>query len=92
VNLRKTSVEDYLKLLEAAGMAARRVGPAALRLQQAVNVAQIPGFETAWPRCRMPAPSWPRRCSTCRTACACWTPAPPRAARAAISSNARMSS
>jgi len=44
VNRRKTSVEDYLKLLEAAAMPALQVGPWALRLQQAVNVAQIPGF------------------------------------------------
>jgi 16S rRNA (cytosine967-C5)-methyltransferase len=45
VNLRKTSVEDYLQLLAAAGIDASRVGPAALRLAQAMNVAQIPGFE-----------------------------------------------
>ena len=44
VNRRKTGASDYLKLLEAAGMAARQVGPAALRLEQAVNVSQIPGF------------------------------------------------
>jgi 16S rRNA (cytosine967-C5)-methyltransferase len=45
VNLRKTSVEDYLQVLGAAGIEAARVGPAALRLAQAMNVAQIPGFE-----------------------------------------------
>ena len=44
VNTRKTSVEDYLRLLNEAGMAADVVGPQALRLKQAVNVAQIPGF------------------------------------------------
>jgi 16S rRNA (cytosine967-C5)-methyltransferase len=44
VNLRKTSVEDYLARLEAAGMRAEQVGPAALRLEQAVGVAHIPGF------------------------------------------------
>jgi 16S rRNA (cytosine967-C5)-methyltransferase len=44
VNTRKTSVEAYLGLLEEAGMAADVVGPQALRLKQATNVAQIPGF------------------------------------------------
>lgn len=45
VNLRKTSVEAYLQTLAAAGIEATRVGPLALRLAQAMNVAQIPGFE-----------------------------------------------
>jgi 16S rRNA (cytosine967-C5)-methyltransferase len=45
VNLRKTSVEDYLQTLAGAGIEASRVGPSALRLAQAMNVAQIPGFE-----------------------------------------------
>ncbi|MGJ7915610.1 16S rRNA (cytosine(967)-C(5))-methyltransferase RsmB [Massilia sp. LXY-6] len=45
VNLRKTSVEDYLQTLAAAGIEASRVGPSALRLAQAMNVLQIPGFE-----------------------------------------------
>jgi 16S rRNA (cytosine967-C5)-methyltransferase len=45
VNLRKTSVEDYLQTLAAAGIEATRVGPSALRLAQAMNVMQIPGFE-----------------------------------------------
>jgi 16S rRNA (cytosine967-C5)-methyltransferase len=45
VNLRKTGVEDYLQTLAAAGIEAARVGPTALRLAQAMNVAQIPGFE-----------------------------------------------
>jgi 16S rRNA (cytosine967-C5)-methyltransferase len=45
VNLRKTSVEAYLQTLAAAGIEASRVGPAALRLAQAMNVTQIPGFE-----------------------------------------------
>jgi 16S rRNA (cytosine967-C5)-methyltransferase len=44
VNLRKTSVEDYLATLAAAGMRAEQVGPSALRLEQAVNVSAIPGF------------------------------------------------
>ena len=45
VNLRRTSVDDYLRLLAEAGMQASRVGPSAVRLAQAVNVALIPGFE-----------------------------------------------
>lgn len=45
VNVRRTSVDDYLQTLAAAGMQATRVGPSAVRLAQAVNVAQIPGFE-----------------------------------------------
>ena len=44
VNTRKTTVEDYLRLLDEAGMAADVVGLQALRLKQATNVAQIPGF------------------------------------------------
>jgi 16S rRNA (cytosine967-C5)-methyltransferase len=45
VNTRKTDVESYLQLLAGAGLQAERVGPSALRLAQAVNVSQIPGFE-----------------------------------------------
>jgi len=37
-------VDAYLKTLAAAGMDAMQVGPSAVRLAQAVNVAQIPGF------------------------------------------------
>jgi 16S rRNA (cytosine967-C5)-methyltransferase len=44
VNRRKTSVEAYLETLAAAGMQASQVGPSAVRLAQAVNVGQIPGF------------------------------------------------
>jgi 16S rRNA (cytosine967-C5)-methyltransferase len=44
VNRRKTTLPDYLRRLEAAGMTAEQVGPSAIRLAQAVNVAQIPGF------------------------------------------------
>lgn len=44
VNTRKTSVEDYLRRLQEEGVAAQQVGPAALRLLQAVNVSQVPGF------------------------------------------------
>jgi 16S rRNA (cytosine967-C5)-methyltransferase len=44
VNRRKTEVEAYLQTLAAAGMQASQVGPSAVRLAQAVNVSQIPGF------------------------------------------------
>jgi 16S rRNA (cytosine967-C5)-methyltransferase len=44
VNVRKTTVDAYLALLNAAGMEAQQVGPTAVRLAQAVNVAHIPGF------------------------------------------------
>jgi 16S rRNA (cytosine967-C5)-methyltransferase len=44
VNRRKTGVEAYLKLLGDAGIGAAQVGPSAVRLEQAVNVAQVPGF------------------------------------------------
>jgi 16S rRNA (cytosine967-C5)-methyltransferase len=46
VNRRKTSVEVYLQTLLDAGMGATQVGPSAVRLAQAVNVSQIPGFDT----------------------------------------------
>lgn len=45
VNIRKTTVEDYLKTLAENGMAATQVGPFAVRLTQAVPVNKIPGFE-----------------------------------------------
>jgi 16S rRNA (cytosine967-C5)-methyltransferase len=44
VNRRKTSIEDYIHTLSAAGIAAARIGPDAVRLEQALPVAQIPGF------------------------------------------------
>ncbi|HEY0063833.1 MAG TPA: 16S rRNA (cytosine(967)-C(5))-methyltransferase RsmB [Telluria sp.] len=45
VNVRKTSVDDYLKLLADAGLGATRIGPSAVRLDKAIGVAAIPGFE-----------------------------------------------
>jgi 16S rRNA (cytosine967-C5)-methyltransferase len=45
VNLRKTSMEAYARQLQDAGIATTPVGPTALRLEHAVNVAMIPGFE-----------------------------------------------
>lgn len=44
VNQRKTSVADYLLLLQENGMQARAIGPFAVRLEQALPVQQIPGF------------------------------------------------
>ncbi len=44
VNRRRTGVEAYLETLAQAGFAAEQVGPTAVRLAQAVNVSQIPGF------------------------------------------------
>jgi 16S rRNA (cytosine967-C5)-methyltransferase len=44
VNARKTTVEQYLATLDAAGMAADRIGPYAVRLARPVGVALIPGF------------------------------------------------
>ncbi len=45
INRRKTDMPSYLALLEAHGMAARQVGPAAVRLLQPVPVQRIPGFD-----------------------------------------------
>ena len=44
INRRKTDAPAYLALLEQHGMAARRIGPAAVLLQQPVPVQRIPGF------------------------------------------------
>lgn len=44
VNRRRVDVDTYLKTLADAGFEAAQVGPAAVRLAQAVNVSQIPGF------------------------------------------------
>ena len=45
VNPRKTTVEAHARQLLDAGIETTPVGPTALRLAQAVNVAMIPGFE-----------------------------------------------
>lgn len=45
VNVRKTSVEDYLQLLAGAGLGACQIGPSAVRLDKAIGVAAIPGFD-----------------------------------------------
>jgi 16S rRNA (cytosine967-C5)-methyltransferase len=44
VNVRQTSVEAYLATLDAAGIAASRIGPSAVRLAKPIGVALIPGF------------------------------------------------
>jgi 16S rRNA (cytosine967-C5)-methyltransferase len=44
VNIRKTSTQDYLQMLAAAGMAASGIGPFAVRLDRPVPVERIPGF------------------------------------------------
>ena len=45
VNIRRISVADYLKKLEAAGLAGQPSGLAGVVLQQASAVQQIPGFD-----------------------------------------------
>lgn len=44
VNRRRASVQQYLDTLAAVGMAARQVGPSAVRLDKPLPVLQIPGF------------------------------------------------
>jgi 16S rRNA (cytosine967-C5)-methyltransferase len=44
VNVRRLSVAAYAARLAGVGMVARRIGPAALLLEKAVPVAQLPGF------------------------------------------------
>ena len=45
VNVRKTGVAQYLKTLADGGIQATQVGPSAVRLDKAVGVSAIPGFE-----------------------------------------------
>jgi 16S rRNA (cytosine967-C5)-methyltransferase len=45
INRRKTDMSAYLALLAQHGMAARQVGPSAVRLLQPVPVQRIPGFD-----------------------------------------------
>ncbi len=44
VNSRRASVDDYLRRLQAEGVAAQIVGPTAVRLQVPLPVQRIPGF------------------------------------------------
>ncbi len=48
VNQRKVSVADYLVTLEQAGIGARQIGPSAVRLDKAIGVAAIPGFDAGY--------------------------------------------
>ncbi|GAC1326444.1 MAG: 16S rRNA (cytosine(967)-C(5))-methyltransferase RsmB [Collimonas sp.] len=45
VNRRKTSVAAYLETLASHSITARQIGPDAIRLDSALPVAQIPGFD-----------------------------------------------
>jgi 16S rRNA (cytosine967-C5)-methyltransferase len=45
VNARKSTVPAYLKMLEDAGLGASQIGPSAVRLDKAIGVTAIPGFE-----------------------------------------------
>lgn len=44
VNRRKTTVDAYLNMVNDLGLGTRRIGADAVRLEQAIPVAQIPGF------------------------------------------------
>jgi 16S rRNA (cytosine967-C5)-methyltransferase len=46
VNQRQGSVAEYLQLLADHGIGAHQIGPVAVRLDKALPVTQIPGFET----------------------------------------------
>jgi 16S rRNA (cytosine967-C5)-methyltransferase len=48
VNIRKTSVDDYLAMLADAGLGATRIGPSAVRLDKAIGVNAIPGFDQGY--------------------------------------------
>jgi 16S rRNA (cytosine967-C5)-methyltransferase len=48
VNVRRTTVEHFMALLQAAGLAATRQGLSTVVLDRAVPVQQIPGFEQGW--------------------------------------------
>lgn len=48
VNRRKTSVADYLALLEQKSMPARFLKADAILIEKPIPVAQLPGFEQGW--------------------------------------------
>lgn len=48
VNRRRTTVEAMLDRLEQAGIDARALGGDAIRIERAVAVSRIPGFEDGW--------------------------------------------
>jgi 16S rRNA (cytosine967-C5)-methyltransferase len=45
VNVRRTSMADYLALLAGAGIGAKQIGPSAVRLDKPIGVSLIPGFD-----------------------------------------------
>ena len=45
VNLRKTTVDDYVAQLAAQDIAVQQIGPCAIRLAQPLPVTRIPGFD-----------------------------------------------
>ena len=45
VNARKSTVPAYLQMLADAGLGASQIGPSAVRLDKAIGVTAIPGFE-----------------------------------------------
>lgn len=53
VNRRHGNAESYLEKLAAEGIAARALDEYAVMLEEAVPVSRLPGFQTAWCRCRI---------------------------------------
>jgi len=58
VNLRKTDVTSYLKLLADAEMSARHLGGTAIQLHSPVPVHQLPNFEAGWVSVQDTAAQW----------------------------------
>jgi 16S rRNA (cytosine967-C5)-methyltransferase len=48
VNLRRTGLRDYRKLLEDEGLSSRVVGEQALVIEPACEVARLPGWDLGW--------------------------------------------
>ena len=48
VNVRRTTMDHFMNLLEAAGLAGTRQGGSAVVLERALPVHQVPGFEQGW--------------------------------------------
>lgn len=48
VNLRNTSPENYLQLLQEANIAATHLGGTAIQLHQPIPVQKLPAFEAGW--------------------------------------------
>jgi 16S rRNA (cytosine967-C5)-methyltransferase len=55
VNVRKTSRDDYLERLKAAGIEARAQGESGLTLAKPVPVQALPGFDEGWVSVQDPA-------------------------------------